>query len=173
MNVESHPRQCIIVGSTNAESGFLRDITGNRRFWPVRVSGHSVKKPWQLTEADVAQIWAEALDLYRHGEKLYLNSTEEAIAREEQTQAMETDDREGLVRAYLDTPLPANWDDLPLYDRRAFLNDDFRTEGTAAGTKRRTVVCNMAIWFTKGVCIETSETRIILFRALVTDANPL
>ena len=146
LNVESHPRQCIIVGSTNAESGFLRDITGNRRFWPVRVSGHSVKKPWQLTEADVAQIWAEALDLYRHGEKLYLNSTEEAIAREEQTQAMETDDREGLVRAYLDTPLPANWDDLPLYDRRAFLNDDFRTEGTAAGTKRRTVVCNMAIW---------------------------
>ena len=94
----------------------------------------------------MAQIWAEALDLYRHGEKLYLNSTEEAITREEQTQAMETDDREGLVRAYLDTPLPANWDDLPLYDRRAFLNDDFRTEGVAAGTKRRTVVCNMAIW---------------------------
>ena len=30
VNVESHPRQCIIVGSTNAESGFLRDITGNR-----------------------------------------------------------------------------------------------------------------------------------------------
>lgn len=30
--VESHPRQCIVVGSTNAENGFLRDITGNRRF---------------------------------------------------------------------------------------------------------------------------------------------
>ena len=29
LNVESHPRQCVIVGSTNTESGFLRDITGN------------------------------------------------------------------------------------------------------------------------------------------------
>lgn len=42
--VENHPRQCIIVGSTNDENGFLRDITGNRRFWPVKVNGVSPKK---------------------------------------------------------------------------------------------------------------------------------
>ena len=40
--VESHPRQCIIVGSTNSESGFLRDITGNTSFiqqWGDTLSG--------------------------------------------------------------------------------------------------------------------------------------
>lgn len=32
INVESHPRNNIIVGSTNSEDGFLRDITENRIF---------------------------------------------------------------------------------------------------------------------------------------------
>ncbi|MGX7714781.1 VapE domain-containing protein [Enterococcus faecium] len=76
VNVESHPRQCIIVGSTNAESGFLRDITGNRRFWPVRISGDGKRKAWQMSIYDVEQIWAETLVLYSQGEKLYLEGSD-------------------------------------------------------------------------------------------------
>ena len=58
------------MGTTNAESGFLRDITGNRRFWPVNVSGVSMYKPWELKEVD--QIWAEAINAYKEGEELFL-----------------------------------------------------------------------------------------------------
>ena len=64
--VESHPRNNIIVGSTNSESGFLRDITGNRRFWPVHVPGGSAQTVFALTQSMVDQLWAEAIiNVYR------------------------------------------------------------------------------------------------------------
>lgn len=142
-NVESHPRQCVIVGSTNCESGFLRDITGNRRFWPVRVGGGSAKKPWEMQE--VEQIWAEAIVKYRAGEELFLSGDDAARAFREQSEAMESDDREGLVRDYLDTLLPENWRDMDLYERRNFLSGgDFGS--SLAGTVSRERVCTMEIW---------------------------
>jgi putative DNA primase/helicase len=144
VNVESHPRQCIIVGSTNNISGFLRDITGNRRFWPVRVNGGK-KSVWDLTDVD--QIWAEAFYRYRDGESLILSPEEEKIAFEEQRDAMESDDREGLIEDYLETLLPANWDSMDLYERRSFLagQSEFGTE-FPVGIIRRERVCVHEIW---------------------------
>lgn len=137
LNVESHPRQCVIVGSTNTESGFLRDITGNRRFWPVRISGTGMKKPWQITPSEVAQIWAEAIALYKKGEKLYLEGNDAILAVSEQADAMENDDREGIVRAYLDTLLPEQWDTMSLYERRNFLNGSEFGSDTHQGVVQR------------------------------------
>ena len=146
VNVESHPRQCIIVGSTNAESGFLRDITGNRRFWPVRISGDGKRKAWQMSVYDVEQIWAETLVLYAKGEKLYLEGSDVELATNEQADAMESDEREGLVRTYLDTLLPDDWDALSLYERRNYLNGSEFGGESRVGTVERTLVCNMEIW---------------------------
>lgn len=146
VNVESHPRQCIIVGSTNAESGFLRDITGNRRFWPVRISGDGKRKAWQMSVYDVEQIWAETLVLYGQGEKLYLEGSDVELATNEQADAMESDEREGLVRTYLDTLLPDDWNALSLYERRNYLNGSEFGGESRVGTVERTLVCNMEIW---------------------------
>lgn len=147
VSVESHPRQCIIVGSTNAESGFLRDITGNRRFWPVRVDGSGPKKAWQLNAEIISQIWAETLVLYHQGEKLYLEGEEAAAAKNEQADAMETDDREGLVRAYLEKELPDNWREMDLFERRSFLEGtSIASVAASQKTYVRGVVCNMEIW---------------------------
>jgi predicted P-loop ATPase len=144
INVENHPRQCVIVGSTNNTSGFLRDITGNRRFWPVRVNG-GVKDVWSMTE--IEQLWAEAIYLYKLGEKLFLTGDEERMAYEEQRDAMESDDREGLIQDFLETSLPENWETMDLFERRSFLTG--HTEFGAKvplGVVRRDRVCIHEIW---------------------------
>lgn len=61
-----------------------------------------------MKEQDVKQIWAEALELVAAGEKPYLTPEEDSLAKEEQRAATESDEREGLVREYLDTLLPDN-----------------------------------------------------------------
>lgn len=144
VNVESHPRKCIIVGSTNSEGGFLRDVTGNRRFWPVHVPGTGKHHPWQLDCVD--QIWAEAIHLYNEGEELFLKGAEAEEAYKMQQEAMESDDREGIVQDYLDRLLPDNWASMDIYQRRAFLGGgEFETVGVK-GTVVRERVCIMEIW---------------------------
>jgi len=143
--VSPHPRQCVFFGTTNAENGFLRDITGNRRFWAVRTPGAGVLKPWDLTQDDVDQIWAEALYLTSQGETLFLSHELEEAARVEQAAAMEHDDREGLVTDYLDLPLPVNWSDLSLYDRQDYV----QSQGllySGGDVRLRDYVSNLEIW---------------------------
>ena len=118
--VESHPRQGIIVGSTNATEGFLRDPTGNRRWWTVNVTGHGITPVNTLTNEDLQQIWAEAVHYEKAGEKLYLTGEVAEAALEAQAEAVEADDRTGIVAEYLDTPLPKNWDAVPLDARRLY-----------------------------------------------------
>jgi putative DNA primase/helicase len=143
--VTPHPRQCIFFGTTNSQNGYLRDITGNRRFWTVKTPGTGKKKPWQLTNEDVRQIWAEALVLVERGEKLYLDSNLEALSQVEQSSAMEQDDREGLVSAYLNLPLPENWSGMDIYARQEYIRDpDGPTQPKGIAPRDR--VSNMEIW---------------------------
>ena len=67
---EDYPRQCIFVGTINPEAvGYLKDNTGNRRFWPVKCD-----RPIEIKklEIDMDQIWAEAVMCYELGEELYI-----------------------------------------------------------------------------------------------------
>ena len=143
--VESHPRQTVIIATVNGERGYLRDITGNRRFWVVKCRQEKAARMFSFTPEERDQIWAEALRLWQQGEKLYLEDEYLPESEKAQRSAMEADERTGMVGEYLETLLPENWMNMDLYERRNWLsgrNDPTRPKGTVI----RRQVSNLEIW---------------------------
>jgi len=67
--IESFPRRCVFVGTTNDEQ-YLTDETGNRRYWVVRCgSGMDLKGLAGARD----QLWAEAVHLYKTGARWWLD----------------------------------------------------------------------------------------------------
>jgi predicted P-loop ATPase len=93
---DDHPRQCVFVGSTN-DLTYLRDDTGNRRFWPVKIGRFDVDALAEARE----QLWAEALARYRGGEPWHLTPGLEVAAGEEQELRRVGDSWEDVVGVYL------------------------------------------------------------------------
>lgn len=60
-NVREFPRQCIFIGSTN-EDDYLRDATGGRRFWPIKVEVESIDTA--RLRGEIEQVWAEVMTWY-------------------------------------------------------------------------------------------------------------
>ena len=129
--VERHPRQCVFCGSTN-ERYFLKGDTGNRRFWVIAVNEELRKHPDYADAliSDRNQLWAEAVEYWRQGEKLYLPSDLEAEARQRQSQYNDDNDDpiRDMLTVYLDMKLPADWGAWELIRRRAYIRNPDPTD---------------------------------------------
>ena len=136
---EEFKRQCIFIGTTN-ETQFLRDTTGNRRFWVVEAKNTEMSPDFgELDDDLLKQIWGEAIQIWRKGEKLYLSHELEEEARRIQSNYEVEDPRTGLIEAYLNRLLPEDWDDMDEYSRKTWLDSD------AVGTVERTIVSGAEI----------------------------
>lgn len=139
---ETFPRQCIFIGTTN-DPEFLRDPSGNRRFIPVDIDKtRSTKDVFHIPQEEIDQIWAEAFELYMSGETLWLGEEAEMLAKEEQRAHSESDEREGIITSFLNRKLPANWDDMDLWQRKDYLDDPLSPNGV----KEREYVCVAEVW---------------------------
>lgn len=123
----SSPRRCAFYGTTNDKS-FLRDRTGNRRFWPVEVRGigHG-EKVYSEFGAEVDQLWAEAVTRYREGEELFMSGELAALAEEAQNEHTETGEFDMLrerVIEILEKPLPEDWESRDELQQRAYYDTE-------------------------------------------------
>ena len=142
---EKYPRRCVFFGTSN-DTEFLKDATGNRRFWPVDVGVHPAKKSvWEDLPSEVDQIWAEAYTYWILGETLHLPKELEEMAQEQQDCHREASGKEGMVRDFLDKKIPANWDSMDLMKRRQFWSGGLVVPDSTILVKREKV-CAMEIW---------------------------
>jgi predicted P-loop ATPase len=114
------PRQCIFAGSVNPET-YLRDETGNRRFWPIRCGTIDL----DALERDRDQLWAEAVARCREGAIWWLEEPDLIIsAKAEQDRRYQADAWDARIDRWL------------LYERRRVNHgygnyDDWRDEEVA------------------------------------------
>lgn len=145
---ENFPRQSVFFATTNTKF-FINDISGGRRWWPLAVDrSNAVYNIFtELTQEEVNQIWAEAFDAFSDGEKIHLSEELEALAREQQSEHSEVDDRIGLIEDFLNTPLPKSWVNMSIAERKNYLSADPAERALMEpATDRRRKTCVQEIW---------------------------
>ena len=165
--VETFKRQCVFFGTTN-ESEFLKDRTGNRRYWPLVVGKNKPKKDLfkDLDTYELNQIWAEAMHFYKNNEKLVLEDEvlKEATLRQEKH--LESNSKEGIIKEFLNMKLPTNWDTMDIYARRRYISENEFLD-LQEDFVLRNKVCSVEIWvelfggdmknFNRGSSLEINE----------------
>jgi predicted P-loop ATPase len=107
------PRQVAFAGTTN-QGEYLKDTTGNRRFFPIRLTGHLDLD--KLTEWR-PQLLAEALHVFRSGARLYATREEEAeYIRPEQESREIIDPWVYKLQDWLDDPVQRGTNDFTSLD---------------------------------------------------------
>lgn len=142
---ETHLRRGVFLGTTN-DDAFLRDVTGNRRFWPVRC--HEVeptKDVFEELRGEVDQIWAEAVMYWQLGEQTYMDTPQlQQMALDIQEDHRQSSSWEGMIEMFLNEPIPEDWYKMDATQRKIWRADPENLKRT--DLEKRTKVCIMEIW---------------------------
>ncbi len=93
------PRQCVFAGTTNQEE-YLKDTTGNRRYWPVTCQKVELEALRELRD----QLWAEAVFRFQAGEGWWVAREEAEQFAEQQDARYTVDAWEYPIRQWLEDP---------------------------------------------------------------------
>ena len=117
---EERPRQCIFFGSTN-NYDFLKDETGDRRYYPIDVNIAKATKSIDidLNKEYISQIWAEALHLYNNGQSIYIQDRQVlAFAEQEQRKHFDESPLQADIFNFLEIPITKSWYSAALASRK-------------------------------------------------------
>ena len=145
---QDFPRQCIFFGTTN-EKIFLKDKTGNRRFYPLSCSFERRQKSVfeeKNMDYEIDQIWAEALVAWNNGESIWIGYEMEQLARKIQDQHTEENPLVGTIEEYLNKELPKNWYERNIQSRIEYIRGSGDFDEVKENTFKRKKICVAEIW---------------------------
>ena len=132
-----HKRKCVFFGTSNKDE-FLRDETGNRRFYPLPVGVKKHKKNiWKDLTGDVIdQIWAEIafkIDLcagdYDALQYQVLSEESSKILAGLHEEFMEQDPIQSMIEQFAVTEVPVKWMEMDIAQRITFLEGNMTYDG--------------------------------------------
>ena len=137
-NPEQRPRQCVFLGTTN-NFDFLKDETGDRRYYPIDVNISNAKRniDTELTSEYIAQLWSEDFYLYKNNISIYIcDSKIIAMAESEQRKHFDESPLQSDIFNFLEIPITTDWYTLSLDDRRSHIRR-FQGQNNTSGAYRR------------------------------------
>lgn len=141
---EKHPRQCVFFGTSN-RSDYLKDATGGRRFWPIDVGvQQETKSVFQHLDAEVDQLWAEAVMYWRLGEALILSGDLASEAKRQQELHAEQDPRESMIREFVERKVPVEWSKKDMHARKLYWSSEFGKSTVELVERDR--ICAVEVW---------------------------
>ena len=135
---EVQKRQCVFFGTTN-NYDFLKDETGDRRYYPIDVNIAKATKSIDkdLTDDYIAQLWAEAFYLYSNGQNIYIQDRQIlALAEQEQRKHFDESPLQSDIYNFLEIPITQNWYSSTLDSRKQYIRE-YQNGNTSAGAYKR------------------------------------
>jgi len=126
---KDHNRTIVFFGTTNTPQ-FLKDVTGDRRFFPVSCKPNASKDIFNISKETIQQLWAEAYEYYKNDTRIFYTEEEQDYIEENYRKDVRYEDELlNQVTHFINLEIPKDFYKLQTYEQKKIFNDGYYYKG--------------------------------------------